>query len=319
MNHYLEPIVANLQGCFSRERPPILTIDSGDTVSCRTLDAGWGLDPFAVLNDGDVTAKRIPLEQRQDPAHDGGHCLLGPIAVRGAEPGMVLAIEIHTVQPGPIGATWVGEVRDWLPRLGIEGYAFIPWQLDAAHGIATSPTGHQVRLRPFLGVIGVAPAAPGMHSTMPPRATGGNLDCKELVASSTLYLPVAVPGALLSFGDGHAVQGDGEVGGTAIECGMERVTLTVHLRQEMRLTYPQADTPTGWITFGVHRDLTEAMLIALNAMLDRMVRQLGVGRAEALALASLTVDLRVTQIVNGVVGVHAVWSDRLTTATKEQL
>lgn len=316
MIHHLDPSIANLQGCFSTERSPILTIDSGDTVICRTLDCGWGLDPFAALVDGDVTAKRIPLAQRRDPLHDQGHCLVGPIAVRGAEPGMVLEVEIHDLQPDPIGATWVGEVSAWLPRLGIDGYAFIPWQIDAKQGVATSPTGHQIRLRPFLGIIGLAPAAPGIHATIPPRATGGNLDCKELTAGSTLYLPIEVPGALLSFGDGHAVQGDGEVGGTAIECGMDRVVLTIRLREDMPLAWPQADTPDGWLTFGVHRDLTEAMLIALNGMLDIMVKRLGVGRAEALALASLIVDLRFTQIVNGVVGVHAIWSDRLMTSMR---
>jgi acetamidase/formamidase len=311
MIHHLDPIVANLQGCFTRERSPILTVESGDTVICRTLDCGWGLDPFAALDEGDVTAKRIPLAQRHDPQHDDGHCLVGPIAVRGAEPGMVLEIAIQEVQPGPVGATWVGEVRDWLPRLGIEGYSFIPWHIDAMPGVATSPWGHQLRLRPFLGVIGVAPAAPGIHSTMPPRATGGNLDCKELVAGSTLYPPIEVPGALLSFGDGHAVQGDGEVGGTAIECGMERVALTIRVREDLQMSWPQANTPAGGLTFGLHADLTEAMLIALNGMLDVMMNRLKIDRAQALALASLMVDLRITQIVNGVVGVHALWADRL--------
>jgi acetamidase/formamidase len=315
MIHHLDPIVANFQGCFTRDRPPILTIDSGDTVVCHTLDCGWGLDPFAALDHGDVTANRIPLAQRPDPQHDDGHCLVGPIAVRGAEPGMVLAIAIQEVQPGPVGATWVGEVRDWLPRLGIEGYSFIPWQINALQGIATSPSGHQLQLRPFLGIIGVAPAAPGIHSTMPPRATGGNLDCKELIAGSTLYLPIEVPGALLSFGDGHAVQGDGEVGGTAIECGMARVALTVRVCEDLQLRWPQASTPAGWLTFGLHPDLTEAMLIALNGMLDVMVNRLTIGRAEALALASLTVDVHITQMVNGVVGVHALWAERLTVAT----
>lgn len=201
-------------------------------------------------------------------------------------------------------------MRDWLPQLGIDGYAFIPWQLDALQGVATSPWSHQLRLRPFLGIIGVAPAAPGIHSTMPPRTTGGNLDCKELVAGSTLYLPIEVSGALLSFGDGHAVQGDGEVGGTAIECGMARVALTIRVREDLQMSWPQADTPAGWLTFGLHQDLTEAMLIALNGMLDVMMSRLKIDRAQALALASLTVDLRITQIVNDV-GVHTLWTDRL--------
>jgi acetamidase/formamidase len=150
------------------------------------------------------------------------------------------------------------------------------------------------------------PAEPGVHPTAPPRATGGNIDCKELVAGSTLYLPVAVPGGLFSVGDGHALQGDGESSTTAIECPMDRVTLTFGLRPDMRLTTPRANTPAGWITLGFDENLQEATMIALSAMLDLMVEQHDLTRLQALALASLVVDLHVTQIVNGVRGVHAI-------------
>lgn len=123
---------------------------------------------------------------------------------------------------------------------------------------------------------------------------------------SRLYLPVQVPGALFSVGDGHALQGDGEVSGTAIECPMERVALTFRLHPDLHLTTPRAETPAGQITFGFHEDLNEATLLALEAMLALLEEQYGVSRHEALALASLVVDLRVTQMVNGVSGVHAV-------------
>lgn len=248
----------------------------------------------------------IAKEQRRDPSHDRGHCLVGPIAVRGAEPGMTLEVRVHALRPERVGATWVGEVRDWLPRLGIEGYWFLPWQIDAEADIARTPSGHSIRLNPFLGIMGVAPAAPGIHPTRPPRRVGGNLDCRELTAGTSLYLPIEVSGALFSFGDGHAAQGDGEVGGTAIECGMERVEISLHLHPSMSLTWPRAETPASKITFGCHEELQEATLIALNNMLDFMVAELKVERAEALALASVAVDLRVTQIVNGVLGVHAI-------------
>ena len=132
------------------------------------------------------------------------------------------------------------------------------------------------------------------------------MDCKELVAGSTLYLPIPVPGALFSVGDGHALQGDGEVCGTAIECPMERVDLTFRLREDLRLTTPRANTAAGWITLGFHEDLDEAIMIALSAMLDVMCEQYGLQRPDALALASLVVDMRITQLVNGVRGVHAV-------------
>jgi acetamidase/formamidase len=154
--------------------------------------------------------------------------------------------------------------------------------------------------------MGMPPDEPGVHSTTPPRPTGGNIDCKELVAGSTLYLPVAVPGGLFSAGDGHARQGDGEVAGPAIECPMERVDLTFDVRRDLVLPTPCAETPAGWVTFGFHEDLNEGMFAALSAMLDLMGVRFALSRPDALALASATVDLHVTQIVNGVRGVHAI-------------
>jgi acetamidase/formamidase len=303
MYHHVELTTRNLQGCFSRERTPILTVSSGDTITSATLDAGWGLDPFTE----DVTHSQIPLNQRLDPDHDTGHCLVGPIAVREAQPGQVLQVDICKLVPAAVGATWVGEVREFLPQLGIDDYFFLPWQLDAANGVAHSPSGYRVALAPFLGILGVAPSVPGIHTTRPPRATGGNIDCKELTVGSTLYLPIQAPGALFSFGDGHAAQGDGEVGGTAIECGMRQVELRLTVRDDLTLAWPQAQTAAGWLAFGFAEDLTTAALIALNGILDRMMHQLGVSRKEALALASVVVHLRVTQIANHTLGVHALW------------
>jgi acetamidase/formamidase len=137
--------------------------------------------------------------------------------------------------------------------------------------------------------------------------SGGNIDCKELTVGSTLFLPIQVPEALFSFGDGHAAQGDGEVGGTAIECSMDQVQLRLTLRDDMALAWPHARTDAGWLTFGFAEDLTAATIIALNEMLDTIMQQLVVSRKEALALASVGVHLRVTQIANRTVGVHALW------------
>jgi acetamidase/formamidase len=156
-----------------------------------------------------------------------------------------------------------------------------------------------------MGILGMPPDEPGRHSTFPPRFCGGNIDCKELIAGSSLYLPIAVDGGLFSVGDGHALQGDGEVAGPALECPMERVEVELHLHPNMRLARPRANTPAGWVTFGFHEDLNEAMLVALGDMLDLMQELHGFARKEALSLASLLVDLHVTQIVNGVRGVHA--------------
>jgi len=147
-----------------------------------------------------------------------------------------------------------------------------------------------------------------VHSTAPPRRWGGNIDCKELVAGTTLFLPIPIDGALFSAGDGHARQGDGEVSQTAIECPLDRLELTLTVADSPELRTPIAWTPNAWLTFGFDDDLDEAMALAVEAMLGLMQRELAVERADALALASVVVDLRVTQVVNGVKGVHAVLS-----------
>jgi acetamidase/formamidase len=297
----VEPERRTLHGQFSREFPPVLTIDSGDTVRFRTLDAGWGLEPHVALG--------MP-RQKFEPhikGRDDGHALCGPVAIRGAQPGMTLEVQISEVRPGTWGWTaaggWASEVNK---RLGvIEHETLLMWTLDADAMIGRNQYGHTIALRPFMGVMGMPPDEPGLHPSWPPRASGGNIDCKELVAGSTLYLPIAVAGALFSVGDGHAAQADGEVCGTGIECPMKRVDLTFRLLDDLRLTTPRANTPVGWITLGFHEDLDEATVIALNAMLDLMGEQYGLQRPDALAMASLVVDLRITQIVNGVRGVHA--------------
>lgn len=301
----IEPERRTLHGVFSRELEPVLTIDPGDTVCYRTLDAGWNLEPRTSTIESERPRKFEP----RDPERDSGHALCGPIAIRGAEPGMTLAVQIKDVRPGLWGWTATGGWHTPLnERLGLDKQGtFLLWTLDADRMIGRDQHGHTLGLRPFMGVMGMPPAEPGFHGTPPPRVTGGNIDCKELVAGSTLYLPIAVPGGLFSTGDGHAAQGDGEVSVTAIECPMERVELHFDLVPDLRLTTPRANTPAGWVTFGFHTDLYEAMVIALEAMLELMQTQYQLGKPEALGLASLVVDLRITQIVNaGMLGVHAV-------------
>jgi acetamidase/formamidase len=181
----------------------------------------------------------------------------------------------------------------------------LEWTLDPDALIGRDQYGHSVALGPFMGVMGMPPDEPGLHPTQPPRASGGNIDCKELVPGSSLFLPISVRGALFSVGDGHAAQGDGEVCQTAIECPMQRVELSFRLRSDLRLRTPRALTPKGWISFGFHPDLDEAMFIAVEAMIDLLEGLLGLDRRRALALASVTVDFHVTQVVNGAKGVHA--------------
>ena len=302
-HHQLKAERDTLHGHWSRDLAPVLTIDPGDSVEFETLDAAWGIEPPTAPGRPD-----IQFEPR-DGVLDGGHALTGPIAIRGAEPGMVLAVTIETLETGAWG--WNSGGGQWLEEddqpLGDVGDPFFYlWTLDNASKVARNQFGHRVRMAPFMGVMGMPSAEPGVHSTRPPRANGGNIDCKELVEGSTLYLPVAVSGGLFSTGDGHAAQGDGEVSSTAIECPMTRCVLRFDLRDDMSLTTPRAHTPNGWVTFGFDENLNTATFTALSDMLNLIQAQYEVERGPALALASVAVDLRVTQIVNATRGVHAV-------------
>jgi acetamidase/formamidase len=265
-----------LHGHFSRDLEPVLEIDAGDSVRISVPNAGWR------LASGEVFEPR-------DPRLDEGHALAGPIWVRGAAAGQTLAVRIDEVVPGPWGVTF-----------GDPGH-MLQWELADGRGRSG---GFEVELRPFLGVLGMPPVGPGVHSTGPPRRQGGNIDCAELVAGTTLFLPIPVDGALFSAGDGHARQGDGEVSGTAIECPAA-ATLILSLAEALTLEWPVALTADAWLTFGFDEDLDRALEVALEGMLDLMRREHDLERRDALALASVAVDFRVTQAVNGVKGVHA--------------
>jgi acetamidase/formamidase len=295
-----------LHGHFSRDLEPVAEVRSGDVVRFATLDAGWGVEPPRL--DGSERERFSPL----DPELDTGHALIGPIAVLGAVAGQVLEVGIEEVRVGPFGLTVAGGWSTFLnDRLGVgEGESrVLAWELDADAGVGRDQEGREVTLAPFLGVLGMPPPDPGVYPTGPPRAWGGNLDCKELVAGATLFLPIPVDGALFSAGDGHARQGDGEVSSTAIECPLERAQLSLSLRDDLELAAPIARTREAWLAFGLGEDLDEAAANAIESMLGLMGRELGLERRDALALASVAVDLRVTQVVNGVLGVHAVLRD----------
>jgi acetamidase/formamidase len=300
--HFLEPTAGTTVDVFDPDRAAVLRVRPGDTVVVGSLDASGFLTPQR--HPGDQPPRMFPVAR--------GHCLTGPIAVDGARPGMVLSVHLVSVQPGDWGWTVAAALDNRLTRrLGLaEGPpSWLLWELDPDRGTAINDLGHTVSLAPFLGVIGMPPAEPGAHSTIPPRAAGGgNIDCRELVAGSTLYLPVTVPDALLCLGDGHGAQGDGEVGGTAIECPMTTEAV-VDLVTDAAVPGIHAVTPAGRITFGFSEDLNVAMGDALDAMLTWMQCLYGLSKAAALALASPTVDLRVTQVANGVWGVHAVLPD----------
>jgi len=287
-----------LHGHFSRDLAPILSVDSGDSIAFACLNSGWRDDSHE------------PFEERlpEGDERDAGHALIGPVEVRGARGGQTLEVRIDEIRIGSWGVTDAGGWHTPLnERLGVhEGEnVALHWTLDADAASGVDQKGRRVSLRPFLGVIGMPPDEPGIHSTAPPRSCGGNIDCKELVAGTTLFLPIPVGGALLSAGDGHAAQGDGEVSQLAIEAPVERAQLTLSVRDDLPLNDPIAWTPDAWLTFGFDEDLDEAAALAIDGMLELMGREHGVERREALALASVVVDLRVTQLVNGARGVHA--------------
>jgi acetamidase/formamidase len=265
-----------------------------------TIDSGWGLEG------GSWERRRF---EPRDPELDAGHALIGPVEVRGASAGQVLAVDVEELVVGDYGFTDAGGWPSWLnEELGLADgeTAALWWTLDAEGSTGTDQHGHVVELRPFLGVMGMPPVEPGIHPTPPPRSCGGNLDCSELRTGATLFLPIPVDGALFSAGDGHARQGDGEVSGLAIECPMARARLRLDVRDDLPVRMPTARTAEAWIVMGLDVDLDAAAANAVGGMLDLMVREHGLDRRDALALASVVVDLRVTQVVNGVKGVHAV-------------
>ena len=278
--HELPLDTRTLHGYFSRELEPALTIEPGDSVRFSVPNASWDLE----------SGERLPA---RDPELDTGHALAGPFAVRGARAGQTLEVRVDDVRPGSWGVTATGAEHS------------VRWELEGGLGRGAGCT---VPLAPFLGVLGMPPPESGVHPTSPPRRWGGNIDCKELVAGTTLLLPIPVDGALFSAGDGHAAQGDGEVAGTAIECPVE-AQLTLDVRDDLPLEWPVARTAQAWLTFGFDEHLGRAARIAVDGMLDLMEREHALARDDALALASVVVDLRVTQVVNGVLGVHALLRD----------
>ena len=272
--------------------PPKLTIDAGDTVVMKCRDSSDGH-----FRRGMTSADMKPRAVK-------GHPLTGPIAVRRARPGDVLQIDILELVPGDLGYTAFNPGRGLLPEDFPEAYLKM-WELDGVS--AELRPGVRISLEPFLGVMGVALAEPGEHSTIPPRKSGGNMDIKQLTAGTTLYLPVSVEGALFSAGDGHAAQGDGEVCITAIETTMT-ATLRFSLRHDRALAGPEFETTRPlsprtnaghhYVTTGIAPDLMEASKEAVRAMIRHLVDVRGLSREEAYVLSSVAVDLKISEVVD---------------------
>jgi acetamidase/formamidase len=305
--HHLAPSPKTVTwGYFDPSTPPVLGVRSGDIVEVETLPGGGSKA---------LKAAGLPLEQMQpalleveQAVKDRGevpHILTGPIWVDGAEPGDVLEVKILTIEPSvPYAWNSIEPGRGFLP----DEFPYTHYKLtrlDLNRKVALFSEGIEIPLRPFFGVLGVAPpAATGRISSGPPWIHKGNMDNKELVAGTTLYMPVHVRGALFSVGDGHVGQGDGEVCVTALETAL-RGTLQLSVRKDMRLRWPPAETPTYFMTMGFHESLEGAAHIAVEEMLDFLVEEKRLDRDTAYILASDAVDLRITQVVDGKKGVHA--------------
>ncbi|MBM2320037.1 MULTISPECIES: acetamidase/formamidase family protein [Marivita] len=301
-------IEAGLQSChwgyFDASLDPVATVASGSEVTMNSVSGGKAMLPGEGFH---VPPELLALQAAGEPTAPG-HILTGPVAVDGAMPGDVLQVDILDVQlRQDWGYNFIRPLSGTLPLDFDETHkVIIP--LDRDRNEATMPWGLKLRLAPFFGVMAVAPPpAWGRISTIEPRAHGGNLDNKELVAGTTLYLPVHTEGALFSCGDGHGVQGDGEVCVTAIETALQgRFRLTT--RRDLDITYPEAETPTHYITMGMHPDLDVCVEIALRRMISVVSQRVGITRAEAYMLCSLAGDLRITQSVNREKGVHMMMS-----------
>ncbi len=287
-------------GYFDPDRSAVLTIDNGARVRIDTVSGGPDALPGAGF---DVPAELLDIHARSDRPMPG-HILTGPVAVAGAEPGDVLEIAIETIElRQDWGYNAMRPLSGALPH-ALRSARMVTIPLDRTLNEARLPWGLTLPLRPFFGVMGLAPPPHwGRISSIQPRAHGGNIDNKELVAGTTLYLPVRVPGALFSCGDGHGTQGDGEVCVTAIETALSG-TFRLTVRKDMELDAPLAETPTHWITMGFDPDLDRCAEMALEDMLSLIQRRAELSFEDAYMLASLAGDLRITQIVNGNKGVH---------------
>jgi acetamidase/formamidase len=292
-------------GFFDASTKPILTIKSGDTVSIETPLAGSKEMEDMGLPQDLIRPEMRELEAGVKDRGAGANILVGPVFVEGAEPGDVLEIQILDVTPADNYAVNVfhpggGALANQFPYFHARA---IP--LDKERNVAIAGPGIEIPLHPFFGTMGVAPAiAIGRISDGPPGYYAGNLDNKHLVAGTTLYIPVQVKGALFSVGDGHAGQGDGEVDGTAIEAALWG-KFRFNVRKDMKLRWPRAETPDSIMTMGFDPDLNLAAEMAVRQMVEYLVSERHMLPVDAYVLCSLAVDLQVTQIVDGVKGVHA--------------
>jgi len=286
--------------------PPVLTINSGDIVKLETATGTPGYFERLGVPKDKIPAELYETFKGADDNARRDHTLTGPIFVNGAEPGDSIEIRLRAIDLRlPLGGEGIGPNGGTLPGEFQQRDKVIT--LDLKNKTAEYAPGVVVPLtKPFWGSIAVVPPpSVGRITDQRPGAWGANMDNSDLVAGTTLYLPVFVRGALLSVGDGHAAQGHGEVGGSAIETSLKgEIQIVLHKGKTLKL--PRAETPTEYMTMGFNEDLDEAVRTATREMLDWIVEMKGMPRDDAYLLASVAMDLRVTQVVDGAKGIHAV-------------
>jgi acetamidase/formamidase len=292
-------------GYYWADAKPVLTVKSGDTVEIQCVSVG---NPQTLTRAGlredqiEPEILRINKEIPREARGPGGHPLTGPIFIEGAEPGDTLEVRIKEIRLGASYAfnSTAGFLIDLFPERQTK---IIP--LDRDNRIGHFGPGIDIPLHPFFGSMGVAPPpAAGKINSAPPGIHAGNLDNKELVAGTTLFIPIHAKGALFEVGDGHAGMGNGEIDITAMETSLTGV-FQFTVRKDMHLKWPRGETPTHWITMGLDPDLTQAARICGIETLDFLVNEKKLSRADAYALSSVAVDFDITQLVDGTKGVHA--------------
>ena len=299
-------------GYYDAAAPPVLRIRSGEAVEFDTLitNSPQRLEQ-AGLPPAEVQQSLRDIYDKVTNKGPGGHILTGPVYVEGAEPGDVLEVRIEQIKLAiPYAYNGFGVGRGFLP----EDFPYAKTKiirLNEKRGVAEFAPGIEVPLRPFFGSMGVAPPPErGRLNSAPPDLQGGNMDNKDLVVGTTLYLPVWAPGALFVVGDGHAGQGNGEVDITAIETSLVG-KLRFIVRKDLHYRYPRAETPTHYISMGFNEDLTEATKKAVREMIDFLVGEKGLSKEEAYMLTSVAGDVDITELVDGNKGVHVLMPKRV--------
>jgi acetamidase/formamidase len=293
-------------GYYWSQAKPVLRVKSGDVVEVQTMTVA---SPTALtragVKDEDIQPELKAIHAEVKDKGPGGHILTGPIFIEGAEPGDTLEVRIQKIQLStPYAYNSFSPQRGVLPPADFQQGRTKIIPLDMKRNVANFAPNIEIPLHPFFGSIGVAPdEAKGRINSAPPGDHAGNLDNKDLIAGTTLFIPVHVAGALFEVGDGHAGQGNGEADITAMETSLVG-TFQFIVRKDLHLKWPRGETPTHWIAMGLDPDLNLAMIHAVREAIDFLVTEKHMTREDAYALCSVAVDFNVTQAVDGTKGIH---------------